>query len=114
MEQTEWTITIDVTEGEYGSLLEMLYYTINVCRHRLEEYDSFEEVKDYYILQSIWKHAVHKGGINRSLVFSLKEDIPCLVKYMNRFMKTVIDKETIKELSAVKQKLKEQILSYSI
>lgn len=97
-----------VTEGEYGSILEVLYYSIEGCRYDVTENDSFEKIDDLVALNSIRKRFLTIDYLEKGLPIYLSE-IQCLVKYINQFLPTLVDKETIEELNNFKRKLKETV-----
>lgn len=99
---------MELTEGEYGSILEVLYYSIEGCRYELAENDSFEKIDDFVTLNSIRKRFLTNDYLEKGL-FIYPFEIQCLVKYINQFLNTVVDEETIKELDSIKRKLKDLI-----
>lgn len=94
-----------VTEGEYGSILEVLYYSVEEHKYNLTEEDCFDEVDDFITLTSMRKRFLIDNYLEKGLsIYPL--EIFCLLKYINRFLSTEVNKETISELESVKKKLK--------
>ena len=94
-----------VTEGEYGSILEVLYYTIETQKYDLTERNRFDEVDDFITLNSIRKRFLTDDYLEKGL-FIYPFEISCLLKYINKFLSTEVNKETINELESVKNKVK--------
>lgn len=94
-----------VTEGEYGSILEVLYHSIETQKYDLTERDCFDEVDDFITLNSIRKRFLVDDYLEKGL-FVYPFEIPYLLKYINRFLSTEVNKETISELESVKNKIK--------
>jgi len=96
---------IKVNEGEYGSILEVLYYSIEIKKYNLIERDLFEEIDDFIILNSIRKRFLIDDYLEKGL-FIYPSEIPCLIKSINQFLDTEVNEETIDELESVKKKFK--------
>lgn len=94
-----------VTEGEYGSILEVLYHSIEAKKYDLTERDCFDEINDFVTLNSIRKRFLADGYLEKGL-FIYPLEIPCLLKHINQFLSTEVNKETISELESVKNKIK--------
>lgn len=54
MEQTKLQ-NFKMTKGEYGSILEVLYHSIEAKKYDLTERDCFDEINDFVTLSSIRK-----------------------------------------------------------
>ena len=97
-----------VTEGEYGSILEVLYHSIETQKYDLTEKDCFDEVDDFITLNSIRKRFLVNDYLEKGL-FVYPFEIPCLLKYINKFLNTEANRDTINELESVKNKFKNLI-----
>lgn len=100
-----------VTEGEYGSILEVLYHSVKTQKYNLTEKDCFDEVNDFIMLNDILNRFLVDNYLENGL-FVYPAEIPCLVKYINRFLDTEVDKDTIEELESIKNKLKNSVLKF--
>lgn len=100
-----------VTEGEYGSILEVLYHSVKTQKYNLTEKDCFDEVNDFIMLNDILSRFLVDNYLENGL-FVYPAEIPCLVKYINRFLDTEVDKDTIEELESIKNKLKNSVLKF--
>lgn len=104
-------LNFKVTEGEYGSILEVLYHSVKTQKYNLTEKDCFDEVNDFIMLNDILSRFLVDNYLENGL-FVYPAEIPCLVKYINRFLDTEVDKDTIEELESIKNKLKNSVLKF--
>jgi len=99
-------LTIPVTEGEYGSVLEMLYYSVENCKFDVMEHEDFGKMQHLSILNTLRHRFSKKIGANKTLSFKTSE-VSCFLAYINLFLPTLTEKETLDELASVKEKIKE-------
>lgn len=104
-------LNFKVTEGEYGSILEVLHHSVKTQKYNLTEKDCFDEVNDFIMLNDILSRFLVDNYLENGL-FVYPAEISCLVKYINRFLDTEVDKDTIEELESIKNKLKNSVLKF--
>lgn len=98
-------LNFKVTEGEYGSLLEVLYHSIETQKYDLTEKDCFDEIDDFIMLNNIRKRFLVDDYLEKGL-FAYPSEIPCLVKHIDKFLNMEVNKDTINELESIKNKFR--------
>lgn len=103
--QSKNVVAVNVTEGEYGSVLEMLHYSVEDCRLEVMENENFNKMEHLMILINLCNRFCKNEEGDRRLSFGWSE-VPCFLTYINWFLPTLVDKETFVELVSVKEKIK--------
>lgn len=99
-------ITIEVTEGEYGTILEMLHFLTKNYENDIFELRAFAKLESYLSLKRIQNR--FKDNKDRLLVFNDSE-ISHFLKEINEYSDTIVEKDTYNELKSVTNKILDSI-----